>query len=174
MYLRYTTIRKNGKVHKYWRLVRSVRRGSKVRQETVAQLGELDAEGRVAARELAQSFGGVDRQRRLFEEEPDAALVQVDVGKLRLERNRRFGDVWVAWKVWQALGLDEWLAKRMPRGWCPFGKPVILSLPAGIRGAGGIGQGAGRGEAWVSAIGRRRGRNCCPSENDWGSTAGAP
>lgn len=116
MYLRYTTIRKNGKVHKYWRLVRSVRRGSKVRQETVAQLGELDAEGRVAARELAQSFGGVDRQRRLFEEEPDAALVQVDVGKLRLERNRRFGDVWVAWKVWQALGLDEWLAKRMPRG----------------------------------------------------------
>jgi hypothetical protein len=76
--------------------VRSVRRGSKVRQETVSQLGELDAEGRVAARELLQSFGGVDRQRRLFEEEPEAALVQVDVGKLRLERNRRFGDVWVA------------------------------------------------------------------------------
>jgi hypothetical protein len=54
---------------------------------------------------------------------------------------------------------------------CPFGKPVILSLLAGIRGAGGIGQGAGRGEAGVSAIGRRRGRNCRPSENDWG---GAP
>ena len=50
MYLRYTTIRENGKVHKYWRLVRSVRRGSKDRQETVSQLGELDAEGRVAGR----------------------------------------------------------------------------------------------------------------------------
>ena len=46
MYLRYTTVRKNGKVHKYWRLVRSVRLGSKVRQQTVAQLGELDAERR--------------------------------------------------------------------------------------------------------------------------------
>lgn len=32
--LRYTTIRQNGKVHKYWRLVPSVRRGSKARQET--------------------------------------------------------------------------------------------------------------------------------------------
>jgi len=116
MYLRYTTVRKNGKVHKYWRLVRSVRLGRKVRQQTVAQLGELDAEGRVSARELAKSFAGVDRQRRLFEEDAVAAPAHVDVGNLRLDRNRRFGDVWVAWKVWQALGLDEWLAERMPRG----------------------------------------------------------
>ena len=46
MYLRHTTRRKDGKVHVYWQLVRSVRRGRKVVQETVAQLGELDAEGR--------------------------------------------------------------------------------------------------------------------------------
>lgn len=116
MYLRYTTVRKNGKVHKYWRLVRSVRLGSKVRQQTVAQLGELDAEGRVSARELAKSFAGVDCQRRLFEEDAVSAPVHVNVSKLQLERNRRFGDVWMAWKLWQALGLDEWLAVRMPRG----------------------------------------------------------
>ena len=116
MYLRYTTVRKNGKVYKYWRLVRSVCLGSKVRQQTVAQLGELDAEGRVSARELAKSFAGVDRQRRLFEEDTISAPVHVNVSNLRLERNRRFGDVWMAWKLWQALGLDEWLAVRMPRG----------------------------------------------------------
>ncbi len=46
MYLRHSTITKNGKTHTYWRLVRSVRVGTKVRQETVAQLGELDAKGR--------------------------------------------------------------------------------------------------------------------------------
>jgi len=46
MYLRHTTVRKNGKSHCYWRLVRSVRIGRKVRQETVACLGELDAKGR--------------------------------------------------------------------------------------------------------------------------------
>ena len=46
MYLRHTTRCKDGKTHVYWQLVRSVRRGRKVVQETVAQLGELDAEGR--------------------------------------------------------------------------------------------------------------------------------
>jgi hypothetical protein len=32
MYLRHSTVRKDGKTHTYWRLVRSVRRGSKVIQ----------------------------------------------------------------------------------------------------------------------------------------------
>src|SRR5216683_62665 len=53
MYLRYTTRRKDGKVHRYWRLVRSVRVGRRVIQQTVAQLGELDARGRLQARALA-------------------------------------------------------------------------------------------------------------------------
>ena len=39
MYLRHTTRRKDGKTHTYWRLVRSVRTGNRVRQETVACLG---------------------------------------------------------------------------------------------------------------------------------------
>jgi len=42
MYLGHTTLRKDGKVHRYWRLVRSVREGRKVIQQTVAHLGELD------------------------------------------------------------------------------------------------------------------------------------
>ena len=33
MYLRHTTRRKDGKVHRYWRLVRSVRVGRKVVQQ---------------------------------------------------------------------------------------------------------------------------------------------
>src|SRR6202162_5198415 len=41
MYLRRTTVNKDGKTHSYWRLVRSVRRGRKVVQETVAHPGEL-------------------------------------------------------------------------------------------------------------------------------------
>ena len=43
MYLRHSTVTKNGKTHTYWRLVRAVRVGRKVRQVTVAQRGELDA-----------------------------------------------------------------------------------------------------------------------------------
>ena len=42
MYLRFTTVRRGGKTHTYWRLVRSVRVGRKVRQETAAQHGESE------------------------------------------------------------------------------------------------------------------------------------
>ncbi|HEY2483782.1 MAG TPA: hypothetical protein VGI36_01460 [Candidatus Binataceae bacterium] len=78
MYLRHSVRRKNGKQHSYWRLVRSVRRGGKVIQETVAQLGELDAEGRANARLLAQQITGSAQQRELFEAAaPDAQRVAV-------------------------------------------------------------------------------------------------
>ncbi len=116
MYLRHTTLTKNGKTHTYWRLVRSVRVGAKVRQETVAQLGELDARGRIAARHLASSLVGLERQPGLFDDEIPTEPITVDHRRLRLERGRRFGDVWLAWRLWQALGLDHWLADRLPRG----------------------------------------------------------
>lgn len=116
MYLRHTTVTKNGKTHTYWRLVRSVRVGAKVRQETVAQLGELDARGRIAARHLASSLVGLERQPGFFDDEVPTEPIIVDHRRLRLERGRRFGDVWLGWRLWQALGLDRWLAQRLPRG----------------------------------------------------------
>jgi hypothetical protein len=67
VYLRHSARVKNGKQHSYWRLVRSVRRGGKVIQETVAQLGELDAEGRAYARLLAQQITDRAHQHELFE-----------------------------------------------------------------------------------------------------------
>lgn len=116
MYLRHTTVRKNGKTHTYWRLVRSVRVGRKVRQETVAQLGELDSEGRLRAKSLAQSIAGIEHQPGLFDEDLPAQPVRVDLRRLRLERGRRFGDVWLAWRLWQAVGLDSLLEKLLPSG----------------------------------------------------------
>lgn len=96
MYLRHTTVTKNGKTHTYWRLVRSVRVGAKVRQETVAQLGELDSRGRIAARHLASSLVGLERQPGLFDDEIPTEPISVDHRRVRLERGRRFGDVWLA------------------------------------------------------------------------------
>src|SRR3990170_517675 len=109
MYLRHTMRKKNGKTHVYWRLVRSVRHGRKVVQETVAQLGELDAEGRARAQALARSITGevVSSQRHLFEADEDADAVPVKLRKVRLERSRGFGAVWLGWLLWQALKLDE-------------------------------------------------------------------
>jgi transposase len=116
MYLRHTTVKRNGKTHTYWRLVRSVRCGRKVRQETVAQLGELDAAGRLAARSLAERLVGVERQPGLFEDDTPAEPIALDLRGLRLERGRRFGDVWLAWRLWQALGLDQLLTRLLPPG----------------------------------------------------------
>ena len=70
MYLRHTTRKKDGKTHVYWRLVRSVRRGRKVVQETVEQLGELDGSGQARAEELARQLTGQASrydQRQLFD-----------------------------------------------------------------------------------------------------------
>jgi hypothetical protein len=68
VYLRHSAIRKDGKTHTYWRLVRSVRRGRRVVQETVARLGELDAAGRACARSLALQVTGGAEQQELFEQ----------------------------------------------------------------------------------------------------------
>jgi len=78
--------------------VRSVRRNGKVVQETVAQLGELDAEGRAKAQALARQITGRGDQGSLFEERragPATARVRLD--RIRLERGRSFGDVWLGW-----------------------------------------------------------------------------
>jgi transposase len=117
MYLRHTTVRKDGKDHRYWRLVRSVRRNGKVVQETVAQLGELDAEGRANARCLAEKLMGGSTQGDLFEEaEKPGEGVKIVLSGVRVERARRFGDVFLGWSVWQALGLDALLSTLIPQG----------------------------------------------------------
>jgi transposase len=114
MYLRHTTVSKNGKHHTYWRLVRSVRVGNKIQQQTVAQLGELDAQGRVRARALARAIIGVERQPGLFDEPLPAEAIAVDVRRFHLERGRRFGDVWLASRLWQAVGLEDLFEQLLP------------------------------------------------------------
>jgi transposase len=133
MYLRHTTRRKDGKAHTYWRLVRSVRIGRKVIQQTVAHLGELDAEGRARARALARAITGGREQTELFTApNPEAAPVRVQLKRIRLERGRGFGDVWLAWTLWRALRLDELLARLLPEGreavpWATIAAVLVLA-----------------------------------------------
>jgi transposase len=101
---------KDGKSHVYWRLVRSVRRGRKVVQQTVAQLGELDTEGRLRAAALARSIAGRASecwQGQLFDRTEPTGSVAVKLDGVRLERSRSFGAVWLGWILWRALKLDE-------------------------------------------------------------------
>jgi len=133
MYLRHAVRRKGRKAHTYWRLVRSVRRGGRVVQETVAHLGELDAQGRAKARALAQQITGRGAQRALFEADvaPGEALA-VRLDEIRLERPRAFGAVWLGWMLWRALGLDTVCAELLPPGreavpWATMAAVLVLA-----------------------------------------------
>src|ERR1700747_26112 len=116
MYLRHTIRKKDGKVHRYWCLVRSVRVGRRVIQQTVAQLRELDEHGRIEARALAQPVLGAPEQAPLFKEGGEALSVPVRLKGIRIERSRRFGDVYLALALWRGTGLAELCERLLPAG----------------------------------------------------------
>jgi transposase len=116
MYLRHTTLRKDGKVHRYWRLVRSVRVGRRVIQQTMAHLGEIDEHGRVEARALARHLIGSPEQAQLFDNDSTHVPVAVRLEGIRVERSRRFGDVYLALALWRGMGLEELCERLLPSG----------------------------------------------------------
>ena len=116
MYLRYTTRKKDGKTHRYWRLVQSVRIGRRVVQQTVAHLGELDAEGRVRARALARRLIGAPEQAALFDDGTQHQSVPVRLKGVRIERSRQFGDVYLALALWRGVGLEEFCRQVLSSG----------------------------------------------------------
>ena len=115
--MRHSTVRKDGKTHVYWRLVRSIRRNGKVIQHTVVQLGELDAEGRARAKALAQEISGGSAQAGLFEAvDPVQQNIPVQLNRVRLERGRSFGNVWLGWTLWHALRLNTVCEELLSEG----------------------------------------------------------
>ena len=129
MYLRHSHVRTGGKTHTYWRLVRSVRRGRRVIQETVAQLGELDGQGRAKAKRLARTLTGRADQQELFEADPaEGVMAAVRVDRIRLEQSRAFGGVWLGWTLWRALGFDRLCEELLPRGREAVPWPVVATV----------------------------------------------
>ncbi|MHB8258373.1 MAG: IS1634 family transposase [Acidiferrobacterales bacterium] len=116
MYLRHTTRKKDGKVHRTWRLVRSVRIGRRVIQQTVAHLGELDRAGRLRARALARSLIGEPEQADLFNDGADDRTLAVHLKGVRVEHGRQFGNVYLALTLWRACRLDEFCRAHIPGG----------------------------------------------------------
>ncbi len=116
MYLRHTIRKKDGKVHRYWRLVRSVRVGRRVIQQTVAHLGELDEHGRIEARALARRLIGAPEQARLFDDGGGHLPVPVRLKGIRIERSRQFGDVYLALALWRGTGLEELCERLLAAG----------------------------------------------------------
>jgi len=115
MYLRHTTIKKDGKVHRYWRLVESIRLGGRVIQRTVAQLGDLTKVEAKRAQAFALKAVGQPEQKKLFDDGCRDVVVPVKLKGVKVERSRRFGDVYLALVLWWTLKFDEFWGGKIER-----------------------------------------------------------
>jgi hypothetical protein len=116
MFLRQNDRAKDGKTHTYWSLVESVRTPDGPRQRTICYLGELNASAEARWRKTIQIFNaqGQPEQLALFPVGTplpgDPQVVAIRLDRVRWTRPRSFGDVWLAWTLWQRLGLDAFWA----------------------------------------------------------------
>jgi transposase len=162
MFLRAYRRTKDGKRHTYFALVESVRTDRGPRQRVVAQLGELtsDDERRWERTAVFHTRQGDGKQLRLFPDEErlplpdDPDVVRVRLDKVSWTNGRAFGDVWLGLQLWRKVGLDEIVARHLPRGretvppWSVVAIEVISRLC--------IGQGGETSELGLAEEGYRR------------------
>ena len=128
MYLRRCFREKDGKRHAYWALVESHRTARGPRQRVVAYLGEMDERGRVGVEQCASERSTY--QPGLFAAtEPE--WVEVDLKRVRVERSRRFGGVWLGQQLLRRLELDRFLEETLPGGreeipWAVMAQVLVL------------------------------------------------
>ncbi len=125
MFLRATTRKKDGKEHRYWSIVENRRlSGGRVLQRHVLYLGEINSSQEHAWRKSIQVLderASTPQTLALFPEdrseavESGASVVRLRMSQLRLCRPRQWGASWLALKLWQALGLDEFWAEHLEK-----------------------------------------------------------
>ncbi|MEI6395318.1 MAG: IS1634 family transposase [Verrucomicrobiota bacterium] len=123
MYLKCHNRVKDGKAHRYWSIVESVRtrRGSIKRQ--LLYLGEINDSQRVqwclALDVLDGPAHSSVKQMSLFPEDrtpPPEAInpVQLRLSQMTLHHPRQWGGCWLAMELWNQLGLDGFWKSRLP------------------------------------------------------------
>lgn len=79
-------------------------------------MGELDQKGRLRAQALARKLGGHQEPPGLFDPPMEKEVAEVRLNGVRMERMRRFGDVWLGQKLWRMAKLDEFFEKALAVG----------------------------------------------------------
>lgn len=132
MFLKRVVVDKNGKPHTYWALVESIRTQRGPRHRTVAYLGDLGTSERVGWAKLQRMLEGQPEPAPdLFKSEEGVPKhVQVDVRKVRVERLRDFGDVYLGLNLWRALELDQLLERHIERGREEIAWPIVAAILA--------------------------------------------
>ncbi len=122
MYLKCRKRKKDGKIHRYWSIVESVRlRGGKTMKRQVLYLGEINDAQRSQwchALEVFDESSKKHRQLSLFPSDrtPPSELpnsVQIDLNKMQLRRPRQWGACWLGLELWTQLKLDDFWGPRL-------------------------------------------------------------
>jgi transposase len=124
MFLRFNRRFKDGKEHRYWNIVENKRcAGGKVVQRQVLYLGEINDAQHEAWCQLIEAFDegtGRHRQLALFPADREVPRhaeghgVQVRLDGMELHRARQWGACWLAYQLYEQLGLDQFWASRLP------------------------------------------------------------
>lgn len=124
MFLRRNRRTVNGECYEYWTLVKTVRTAKGPRQEIVATLGKepgLESRTRRGWEDVADLLEGRTPavQGELGQgltSPPRTQWAQVDLCRVRVERVREFGQVYLALALWRRLGLHTLLQELIGAG----------------------------------------------------------
>lgn len=114
---------KDGKQHRYWSIVESVRCSrERIVQRHVLYLGELNDSQREGWTRCLEAVDGEGRTQQLALFPADRGIpvhaqgfgVQVRLEAMRLERPRQWGACWLFTQLWAQLKLDEFWQPRLP------------------------------------------------------------
>lgn len=138
MYLRCHKRLKDGKEHRYWSVVESVRTRRGVQQRPVLYLGEINDTQQAqwcSALDVFDDSIGLVRQLSLFPEDrtPPADVsnpVQIRLNQMTLHRPRQWGGCWLAMELWNQLKLDSFWSALLPdsrkgTGWLKVLKTLV-------------------------------------------------
>ena len=109
MFLRATKRKKDGKEHRYWSVVESLRSASgSVYQKTLLYLGELNDSQHAAwtkALEVFDADSGQSETRRLFPADRtpppgDTPALALHLDQYQLSHPRQYGACWLACELW--------------------------------------------------------------------------
>ena len=120
MFLRPNRRTSGGETYEYWTLVESVRTPDGPRQRIVATLGKLpglDEQTHVGWEHIRGILDGRLHQQDLLRVEPDPPVwATVDTSRVRVERQRRFGEIYLGLALWRRLKLDAFFDEAMAVG----------------------------------------------------------
>ena len=136
MYLKCHARFKDGKEHRYWSVVESVRTRRGVIKRPVLYLGEINDSQRA---QWCSAIDAVDpstqrvQSMSLFPEDrsppPDVSNpVQIRLDQMTLRRARQWGGCWLAMELWNQLDLDSFWEERLADSrkgtdWLKFSRP---------------------------------------------------